>query len=124
MALPVVAPSRPVGAATAERRTSGSDPAPGRADQPAEPRVVRHFERGTWPLSPPIVVTEFDDPLPYGAGHRGVDLSAYLGQVVVAAGDGTVTTAGPVAGRPRGGRRAHGDPPHHLPAGGATRAGW
>jgi murein DD-endopeptidase MepM/ murein hydrolase activator NlpD len=45
-------------------------------------------------------MTSFDDPPPYAPGHRGIDLSTSLGQVVVAAGDGTVTTAGAVAGRP------------------------
>ena len=57
------------------------------------------FDRGVWPVSPAVVVTPFDDPPAYAPGHRGVDLSAAPGQVVVAAGDGTVTTAGPVAGR-------------------------
>ena len=36
---------------------------------------------------------------PYGAGHRGVDLEARVGQPVRAAGPGTVAFAGTVAGR-------------------------
>jgi len=55
---------------------------------------------GDWPISPPVVVTPFDDPLPYGAGHRGVDLAATPGQTVIAALPGRVTVAGFVAGRP------------------------
>ena len=54
-----------------------------------------------WPLDGrPPVVTGFSAPLVrYGAGHRGVDLGAALGQRVLAAGAGVVAFAGPVAGR-------------------------
>jgi murein DD-endopeptidase MepM/ murein hydrolase activator NlpD len=55
---------------------------------------------GQWPVPPSAIVTGFDDPKPYAAGHRGIDISATVGQVVVAARAGTVTVAGPVAGRP------------------------
>lgn len=56
---------------------------------------------GTWPLRPdPPVVHDFDPPAStYGAGHRGVDLLGEPGQVVRAALAGTVTYAGPLAGR-------------------------
>lgn len=56
----------------------------------------------TWtaPVDPAVVVAPFDPPerrwLP---GHRGVDLAAGAGQEVRAAGSGTVTWAGPLAGR-------------------------
>jgi murein DD-endopeptidase MepM/ murein hydrolase activator NlpD len=46
------------------------------------------------------VVAGFDAPAgPYAAGHRGVDLSAVVGQEVLAAAAGTVAFAGTVAGR-------------------------
>ncbi len=45
------------------------------------------------------IVSDFDEPeVPYGSGHRGVDLGASDSEVVVAAGDGTVEFAGAVAG--------------------------
>ena len=47
-------------------------------------RVIRGFE-------PP--------PTPYSAGHRGVDLATGLGEPIRAAGPGTVSFAGQVAGR-------------------------
>lgn len=52
------------------------------------------------PVEPAVRVSAFDPPdrrwLP---GHRGVDLAAQEGQQVRAAGAGTVTFAGPLAGR-------------------------
>src|SRR3954471_13705113 len=54
-----------------------------------------------WPLSgEPVVTRGFDPPpTPYAAGHRGVDLAATVGQPVLAAGAGTVSFSGVVAGR-------------------------
>lgn len=54
-----------------------------------------------WPLVPrPDVVARFDPPAStWGAGHRGVDLLGRPGQVVRAAATGTITFAGPLAGR-------------------------
>ncbi|GAC1326527.1 MAG: hypothetical protein NVSMB13_11660 [Mycobacteriales bacterium] len=58
-----------------------------------------------WPLTdaagaPAAVVRGFDPPATrYGAGHRGVDLAAPVGQPVTAAGGGVVSIAGDVAGR-------------------------
>lgn len=58
-------------------------------------------ERWTWPLDPrPEVVRVFDPPEdPYGAGHRGIDLSGRIGQPVLAVADGRVRFVGMVAGR-------------------------
>jgi murein DD-endopeptidase MepM/ murein hydrolase activator NlpD len=56
---------------------------------------------GVWPLRPePEIVARFDPPTsPYGPGHRGVDLLGHAGQRVHTALAGTVTYAGPLAGR-------------------------
>jgi hypothetical protein len=70
-----------------------ADPVPGyaRATQAA----------WTWPLKgTPVLVRPFlAPPEPWLAGHRGVDLAATPGSPVLAAGAGTVTFAGRVAGR-------------------------
>jgi murein DD-endopeptidase MepM/ murein hydrolase activator NlpD len=56
---------------------------------------------GVWPLQPrPEVVRAFDPPdLPFGLGHRGVDLAGAPGQQVRSALTGRVTYAGLLAGR-------------------------
>ncbi len=66
------------------------------AEQPAGSDPV-----GVWPLRPePDVVATFDPPVsPYAPGHRGVDLAGAVGQRVLAALPGTITYAGPLAGR-------------------------
>lgn len=55
----------------------------------------------SWPLSSrPSVVAPFVAPRStYGAGHRGIDLSAVQGQDVRAVDDGVVTHVGVIAGR-------------------------
>lgn len=57
--------------------------------------------RWSWPLQPPpTLVRGFAPPAsPYGAGHRGVDLSATVGAAVHAVADGTVTHVGVINGR-------------------------
>lgn len=54
-----------------------------------------------WPLQPrPQVVRAFELPAkPWLSGHRGVDLAGAPGQAVLAATAGTITYAGPLAGR-------------------------
>ena len=54
-----------------------------------------------WPLpGAPAVDRPFQPPASaWGAGHRGVDLRGELGEPVLAAGSGTVTYAGLLAGR-------------------------
>lgn len=52
------------------------------------------------PVAPLRVLRGFDPPLtPYGPGHLGADLAVPDGQPIRAAGPGTVSFAGPVAGR-------------------------
>ncbi|WP_109507402.1 M23 family metallopeptidase [Nocardioides speluncae] len=56
---------------------------------------------GVWPLDPvPEVARGFDPPdVPWGSGHRGVDLVGAVGQPVRSALAGTVSYAGRLAGR-------------------------
>lgn len=52
-----------------------------------------------WPVTGAIV-RGFDPPDdPYGAGHRGIDIAAAVGTVIVSPDDGVVTFAGKVGGR-------------------------
>ena len=55
----------------------------------------------SWPVGPPVrVVRDFDAPRTmYSAGHRGVDLAAARGSVVLAVDDGVVSFAGTVVDR-------------------------
>ncbi|MFE3450705.1 peptidoglycan DD-metalloendopeptidase family protein [Nonomuraea sp. NPDC059194] len=54
-----------------------------------------------WPLDgQPVVIRRFNPPPePWRAGHRGIDLAAPPGTTILAAGPGTVTFAGAIAGR-------------------------
>jgi murein DD-endopeptidase MepM/ murein hydrolase activator NlpD len=55
-----------------------------------------------WPLGPPTprILRAFSPPaVPWGPGHRGVDLAARAGEPVYAAGAGRVSYAGSLAGR-------------------------
>ena len=56
---------------------------------------------GSWPLVPrPAIARGFEPPASlWGAGHRGVDLVGHAGQQVHTSLGGTVTFAGPLAGR-------------------------
>ena len=65
------------------------------------PSAAAAAPRSTW-LIPPVdapISARFEAPSSdYGPGHRGIDYAAPTGVKVRAAGDGTVTFAGPVAG--------------------------
>lgn len=51
-----------------------------------------------WPVVGPVIAA-FDPPeTPYGSGHRGIDIAAAPGTVVVAPAEGVVRFAGPVGG--------------------------
>lgn len=81
------------GSRAAERERSGL-----RADAP-EPDPGYRSPVGSVFL-PEGVAAPFDPPRSrWGAGHRGVDLEAAVGDPVLAPGPGTVTFAGDVAGR-------------------------
>lgn len=58
----------------------------------------------SWPTGssgdPPLVRARFDPPAqPWLPGHRGVDLATEPGESVMAAGEGVIAYAGPLAGR-------------------------
>lgn len=85
----------PAAAAPTTMRRTGTDGPAG-----AHTRVASH--RGfVWPLAPrPAVLRQYEQPrTPWSSGHRGVDLSTTVGQVVVSAGDGVVSFSGVIAGR-------------------------
>lgn len=74
----------------------GPAPAPG----PAAGRDPSSAAQGVWPLPSHQVVAGFDPPdQDWQSGHRGVDLRGLPGDQVRAALSGTVTFAGPLAGR-------------------------
>ena len=76
--------------------------------QPGQPPAPHDPVRAwTWPLAPPpgarrpVVVHPFRPPAKrWQSGHRGVDLLGGPGQEVLAAGQGTVSYAGTLFGRP------------------------
>jgi hypothetical protein len=84
LALPPPASAAPPGVASRRATPPGGTP----------PRAV-------WPLSPrPEIVRGFEPPpKPWLPGHRGLDLAGSPGQPVLAATAGTITYAGPLAGR-------------------------
>jgi murein DD-endopeptidase MepM/ murein hydrolase activator NlpD len=94
---PMAAPEAATGSSTTT--LTGLAVRPGPDDADGQPRL-RAGMFG-WPLSgSPTVVRPFEAPaLPYGPGHRGVDLATVPGAPVLAAGAGTVVFAGIVAGR-------------------------
>jgi hypothetical protein len=68
------------------------------AIQPLAIDTAAHIMRFHWPLTPAVLVRSFDaHMLPYGAGHRGIDLAGKTGQEVTAPFDATVVFAGQVA---------------------------
>lgn len=77
----------------APRPLSAAVPADG--DRPGETAAP-----WVWPTGAREVVRGWEQPSDeYAAGHRGIDVAAPVGTTAVAVADGTVTFAGPVAGR-------------------------
>ena len=67
----------------------------------ARTEVRAAFPEGwRWPIVPARITRAYAAPAhAYGAGHRGIDLAATIGEAAVAPADGTVAYAGDVAGR-------------------------
>lgn len=91
--------------AAALHRAAQSDPSPDPSPDPTEPHDPART--WTWPLTPPpgarrpVIVHGFQPPAKrWQAGHRGVDLLGGPGQEVLAAGEGVVSYAGLLFGRP------------------------
>jgi murein DD-endopeptidase MepM/ murein hydrolase activator NlpD len=78
--------------------TAAGSPGPGTWHLASAVAVAQRFG---WPLAPPHpVLRPFQPPrTPYGPGHRGVDLGGQANEPVLAAGDGLVLYAGPLADR-------------------------
>ena len=66
----------------------------------AEPSAADHATptEYRWPVIAPVLDGFRAPASPYAAGNRGVELDTTPGAILVAAADGTVTFAGPVAG--------------------------
>ncbi|WP_432565571.1 murein hydrolase activator EnvC family protein [Kineococcus sp. SYSU DK003] len=125
-ALPASVAGSVIGVATVAVAAAVVTAAPG----PAPATVSAASSSWVWPVEPPHVLRGFDDVGRYEAGHRGVDLAAAPGQQVVAAAAGTVTFAGPVAGRgvvvvahPNGLRTTYEPVEASVPAGTTVTAG-
>jgi murein DD-endopeptidase MepM/ murein hydrolase activator NlpD len=71
--------------------------------QAPERAVAQTFQRAAaasypWPVVGPLI-RGFDPPdSPFGAGHRGIDITAPVGTTISAPAPGKVTFAGPVGG--------------------------
>ncbi|HEY7048175.1 MAG TPA: M23 family metallopeptidase [Jatrophihabitantaceae bacterium] len=77
--------------ASAPRESVSGQPPPGETTSAAYAAPIAGPIHVLRPFEPP--------PTPYAAGHRGADLAAPPGGLVLAAASGRVTFAGPVAGR-------------------------
>ncbi|MFP3465065.1 murein hydrolase activator EnvC family protein [Leifsonia sp. SIMBA_070] len=66
-----------------------------------EVRTAVAAARWEWPLSPHVLQAPYAAPAtPYAAGHRGIDLAAVPGAVVIAPSDAVVRFSGVVVDRP------------------------
>jgi murein DD-endopeptidase MepM/ murein hydrolase activator NlpD len=97
---PLVSPGRAPETVPSAGTSAGMSPGQTSGLPPPDLPLSRPGRFG-WPLAPPhAVVRPFQPPATqYGPGHRGVDLGGQPGEPVLAAGDGVVVFAGPLAGR-------------------------
>lgn len=103
LAAPPVSPAAPPTLAPPRALVAGGTlpPAAPRGVIAAEPGTAARTAPYVAPLAGPLDLRRAFDPpaVRWGAGHRGVDLGASVGQEVLSPGAGTVTFAGDVAGR-------------------------
>jgi murein DD-endopeptidase MepM/ murein hydrolase activator NlpD len=96
-----VAPRSESAARDAVETVEAGAPRPQSGARGAVEMVEAGATRWQWPVTPPRIVQAYAaPPSPYAAGHRGIDLAAVTGTVVVAPSDATVHFAGVVVDRP------------------------
>jgi murein DD-endopeptidase MepM/ murein hydrolase activator NlpD len=66
---------------------------------PDRPTAVPGAGTWAWPVRGPVIGVFEPPETPFGSGHRGIDVAAALGTVVVAPAAGLVAFSGPVGGR-------------------------
>jgi murein DD-endopeptidase MepM/ murein hydrolase activator NlpD len=71
---------------------------PSSAGQAAGPSTGPAYGSYGWPVTGSVIRPFAPPEGPYGPGHRGIDIAAPAGTPVLAAADGVVAFAGPVAG--------------------------
>ncbi len=104
LSVPSTQPAPGAGASPASALVSSVSVSPavnGPNTAAASKTTVAPLGNFTWPLSPrPSIHRRFEPPASqWSSGHRGVDLSAAVGQPVLSAGDGIVAFSGVIAGR-------------------------
>lgn len=91
-----------VGAVLCSLTLLAAGPAPIASASAAPGAVTQQSSRWQWPIAPPVSVTgAFVEPADaYSAGHRGIDVAAVTGTVVLSPADGEVAFVGVVVDRP------------------------
>lgn len=94
--LPLLMATSPAAAIVGDLRATLEGDAPA----PALSRAAAVPGSGTWswPVVGPVIGVFEPPEMPFGSGHRGIDIAAPFGTTVAAAEAGVVTFAGPVGG--------------------------